>query len=158
MINYYVEKNGIIEAFDIDLNKLKNSYYGQNVEILQTERPIVDFVFADTDEYIQEQAQKERERINLLNMTKADFWIALLDKNITKQDVLEKINLIENDTLRAKARIQLEDANNYWRGNEFMDLIGNMFGITSDELDYLFKAANGENIKGIDNEYINKVS
>ena len=36
---------------------------------------------------------KERERLNQLNLTKADFWIALLDRDITKDMVKEKIQL-----------------------------------------------------------------
>lgn len=60
MINYYVEKRGIIEAFDTDLNKLKNSYFGQEVEILETERAIVDFEFADTEEYFAAELEKAK--------------------------------------------------------------------------------------------------
>lgn len=89
--------------------------------------------------YESELAQQEKERIGRLNMTKADFWLGVLEKGITKQTVLSKIQLLPDETQRAKAMIQFEDANNYWRGNEFMDVIGAMFGITPDELDYLFE-------------------
>ena len=41
----------------------------------------------------EEIAAKERERLNQLNLTKADFWIALLDRDITKDMVKEKIQL-----------------------------------------------------------------
>lgn len=82
---------------------------------------------------------KERERINSLNLTKADFWIALLDRSITKDMVKEKIELIPDATLRAKTLIRLDEADHFWRGDASMDIIGAMFGITPSDLDYLFE-------------------
>lgn len=88
--------------------------------------------------YEAEAAEKERERLDKLSMTKADFWIALLDKNITKEMVLEKIETIEDEKMRSIAKIQLEDANNFYRGNPFIESIGKQFGFEDKELDYLF--------------------
>lgn len=82
---------------------------------------------------------KERERINSLNLTKADFWIALLDRSITKDMVKEKIELIPDATQRAKTLIRLDEADHFWRGDASMDIIGAMFGITPSDLDYLFE-------------------
>lgn len=100
----------------------------------------------DGDEYVikdeaweEEQKRKERERLNALNLTKADFWIALLDRNITKAMVKAKIELIPDETLKAKTLIRLDEADHFWRGDPSMDVIGAMFGITSADLDYLFE-------------------
>lgn len=100
----------------------------------------------DGDEYVlmdeaweQEQARKERERLNALNLTKADFWIALLDRDITKAMVKAKIELIPDETLKAKTLIRLDEADHFWRGDPSMDIIGAMFGITPADLDYLFE-------------------
>lgn len=82
---------------------------------------------------------KERERLNQLNLTKADFWIALLDRNITKAMVKAKIELIPDETLKAKTLIRLDEADHFWRGDPSMDIIGAMFGITPADLDYLFE-------------------
>lgn len=87
----------------------------------------------------EEKEQQERERINQLNLTKADFWIALLDRNITKSMVKAKIELIPDETLKAKTLIRLDEADHFWRGDPSMDVIGAMFGITSADLDYLFE-------------------
>lgn len=87
----------------------------------------------------EEKQQQERERINALNLTKADFWIALLDRNITKAMVKAKIELIPDETLKAKTLIRLDEADHFWRGDPSMDVIGAMFGITSADLDYLFE-------------------
>lgn len=58
---YYVERNNKIIAFDEDKQKIVNSFYGEDVEILETDRPIVDFQFADTDDYRQEKLQQAKE-------------------------------------------------------------------------------------------------
>ena len=93
--------------------------------------------------YTQEEIeQEEQKRINQLSMTKADFWIALLDRDITKDMVKEKINLISDEKLKAKTLIRLDDADHFWRGDESMNVVGAMFGITPQDLNYLFE--NGE--------------
>lgn len=90
----------------------------------------------------EEQAEKERKRIAQLNLTKADFWIALLDRNITKTMVKEKIELIQDETLKAKTLIRIDEADHFWRSDASMDVIGAMFGLTPEDLTYLFE--NGE--------------
>ena len=89
--------------------------------------------------YEQDKQAREQERINGLNLTKADFWIALLDRNITKDMVKEKINLIPDEKLKAKTLIRLDDADHFWRGDPSMNVIGKMFNITPQELNYLFE-------------------
>ena len=86
--------------------------------------------------------QKERERLNSLTLTKADFWIALLDRGITKEMVKEKVNLISDEKLKAKTLIRIDDADHFWRGDSSMDIVGAMFGLTTVDLDWLFE--NGE--------------
>jgi hypothetical protein len=92
-------------------------------------------------EYLTEEEieQKERQRLDALNLTKADFWIALLEKDITKEMVKEKINLIPDEKLKAKTLIRLDEADHFWRGDASMNIIGGMFGITPQDLDYLFE-------------------
>jgi hypothetical protein len=53
--------------------------------------------------------------------------------------VKEKINLIPDKTLKAKTLIRLDEADHFWRGDPSMDIIGAMFGLTSEDLTYLFK-------------------
>lgn len=90
--------------------------------------------------YTQEEIdEQEQERIANLNLTKADFWIALLDRNITKDMVKEKINLIPDETLKAKTLIRIDEADHFWRGDPSIDIIGTMFGLTSEDLTYLFE-------------------
>ena len=110
----------------------------QGYEIRETETALE--AWGKTAQEEQEEAeQKEQERIANLNLTKADFWIALLDKEITKDMVKEKIQLIPDATLRAKTLIRLDEADHFWRGDASMDIIAGMFDITPEELTYLFE-------------------
>lgn len=107
-------------------------------EIKETE--IVLEAWGYTEEEKREQEEEaERERIASLNLTKADFWIALLDGGITKAMVKEKIELIPDEMLKAKTLIRLDEADHFWRGDAAMDIIGAMFGLTPDDLTYLFE-------------------
>lgn len=71
MTYYYIEQNGKILTANTDKQAVQNTLLFmpelQDLEIKETERPIVlnddctEFVFADTDEYLQEQLQKAKE-------------------------------------------------------------------------------------------------
>ena len=109
MTNYYIEKDNKIIFVDTDLQRLQNTIVGQDLTILETERPIVNFEFADTPEYIAEQLEtKKREKI-LENAKKRDEYLL---SGVTYKDVLfdadtdQKINLMfavnsmtESDTI-----------------------------------------------------------
>lgn len=64
MTNYYIEKDNKILLFDEDKQKLQDTiafmpqYKG--LKILETERPIVNFEFADTPEYIEKQLNEAK--------------------------------------------------------------------------------------------------
>ena len=109
----------------------------QGYEIRETETELQAWGYTE-----EEKRQQKQERINNLNLTKADFWIALLDRDITKKMVKEKINLIPDEKLKAKTLIRLDDADHFWRGDPSMNVIGAMFDITPQDLNYLFE--NGE--------------
>lgn len=73
MTNYYIENNSKILQYSENLEILKNGISQnkefEDLEIKETERPIAlaseggFFVFADTDEYLQEQADKIRNEL-----------------------------------------------------------------------------------------------
>ena len=62
---YYIEQDNTVLLFDEDLQKLKNTInfcpQYKDLEIKETDRPIVDFEFADTEEWQEKQEQQERE-------------------------------------------------------------------------------------------------
>jgi hypothetical protein len=96
MTNYYIEKDGKIIFVDTNLERLQNTIIGQDLTILETERPIVNFEFADTDEYKAEQLAKAKEAKMQENATKRDEHLLA---GVVYKDVLfdsdtdQKINL-----------------------------------------------------------------
>jgi len=133
---YYLELNGKIILFDESKDKLLSTIslmpQYQGLEIKETERPIVDFQFADTQEYKEEQERIKRERLNMLSLTKREVFLALYKaKKITPEQLRTQIT----DT---EALIEFDFANEYFRGNPLIDKIGIMLGYSMEDLDYLF--------------------
>ncbi len=159
-MNYYIEKDNKILIFDTDKDKLQETlefmpeYEG--LEILETERLIAlgenktEFVFADTDEYQQEQAKKEAERIAMLNLTAADVERAIYKaRGMDFDDIVtlvEQYNQTEpmsetgeSTSIDIKAlKIELR-ANNFYRGNPYIDMVGTLLGFTKKQLDEFFE-------------------
>ena len=155
MTNYYIEQDNKIIRFDTSLEQfnlmLKHRPELKGLEIKETERPIAlsndgtYFVFADTKEYQQEQAQKEAERIAMLNLTAADVERAIYKaKGLDFDDIVALIEaqpLTEDGTgqINIKAlKIELK-ANNFYRGNPYINQVGGLLGFTSQQLDEFFE-------------------
>lgn len=88
--------------------------------------------------YEAEQAQKERERLDNLCLTAADVERAIYKAK--GMDFEDLIALVEEQTanIDVKAlKIELK-ANNFYRGNPYVNTIGELLGYSSDDLDYLF--------------------
>ncbi len=142
---YYVENTEKIVLFDEDKNKLQNTiafmpqYSG--LEIKETNRPIVNFQFADTEEYKQELAQKEIDRIKSLKLTKRVFAIALQQFGITYTQLKALIATNEQAQLEWDLCVELE------RANPLLDIMAAQMGITSEQLDYMFQKGNGEDVE-----------
>lgn len=90
----------------------------------------------ENPDYEAELAKIERERLNMLSLTKREVFLALYKaKGITPEQLKAQI-------ADPEALIEFEYANEYYRGNPLIDLIGQKLGYTENELDYLFE--NGE--------------
>ena len=106
----------------------------------------------DKEEYVlkdetweQEQAQKEAQRIAMLNLTAADVERAIYKaKGLDFDDILTLVEaqpLAEDGTpqIDIKAlKIELK-ANNFYRGNLYIDIIGTLLGFTKQQLDEFFE-------------------
>ena len=89
-------------------------------------------IIPDID-YETKQAQKERERINLLSMTKREMFLGLYQaKGITP-------DMLKAQITDPQALIEFEYANDYYRGNPLIDVIGGQLGFTSEQLDKFFE-------------------
>ena len=76
---------------------------------------------------------EERERLNKLSMTKREMFLGLYQaKGITP-------DMLKAQITDPQALIEFEYANDYYRGNPLIDVIGAQLGFTTEELDYLFE-------------------
>ena len=114
-------------------------------EIIETQAEYV----LDGDEYVlkdeaweEKQAQKERERIAMLSLTRGDVFRGLLmAKQVTRTQIRAMIE--NNETLsileKEMALIDFDEALNFYRGNALIDTLGLTLGITSEQLDEFFE-------------------
>ena len=81
----------------------------------------------------EEKAEYEQQRISMLKLTKREVFLALYkDKGITPAQIKAQIPSDE-------ALIEFEYANEYYRGNPLIDMVGTLLGYTKEQLDYLFE-------------------
>lgn len=104
-------------------------------EVIETQDEYV----LDGDEYVlkdeaweQKQIQKEKERIAKLSLTKREVFLGLFQaKGVTPEQIKAQLT----DPM---ALIEFEYANDYYRFNPLIDVVGNALGITSEQLDKFF--------------------
>ncbi len=143
--NFIVEYNHnqglIIEETDTALYALE-SY----------EKLVGDEVIDNTEEYEQKQAQIEAQRIAMLYLTSADVERAIYKaRGMDFDDIiafLEAQPLSEdgNPQVDIKAlKIELK-ANNFYRGNPYIDIVGNLLGFSSQQLNDFFEDGNYEHL------------
>ena len=83
--------------------------------------------------YEDEKVQKERKKLNLLSMTKREMFLGLYQAKQITPDML-KAQITDPQAL-----IEFEYANDYYRGNPLIDVIGGQLRFTSQQLDMFFK-------------------
>ena len=101
-------------------------------EIMKDGEPIINPNYED------EIAKIEQERIKSLKMTKRVFALALQELRISYTKLKELIATNENAQLEWDLCIELD------RSNPLLDTMAAQMNITSDQLDYIFRKANGE--------------
>ena len=102
---------------------------------------IVDGEFLDitnTEEYKAKQEAKEKERIGNLKCTKRVFALMLQELGVDYITVL--LPLIESNP---QAKLEWDLCVELERSNPLLDIMAGQLGITPDQLDGLFKYANG---------------
>jgi pyoverdine/dityrosine biosynthesis protein Dit1 len=99
--------------------------------------------------YEEEQAQKERERIALLSITRGDVFRGLLQaKGVTRAQLRAMIETNEalTEVQKEMALIDFDEALNFYRGNALIDTVGFALGITSGQLDKFFETNDYKNL------------
>lgn len=96
-------------------------------------------------DYEKEQEEKEAQRIAMLNLTAADVERAIYKaKGIDFEDIIAQMEVLplgEGDIpqIDIKAlKIELK-ANNFYRGNPYIDVVGKILGFTKEQLDEFFE-------------------
>lgn len=85
--------------------------------------------------------QKEKERVAKLKMTPRVFLLACTQKLGVEWSKLKE--LMDTNT---QVAIELQFCNYVHRDNPLLDQLAEQFGVTSEQLDNLFKVANGESV------------
>ena len=136
---FYIENENKIVLFDEDKQKLQDTilfmpqYQGLEIKEVEEGYVIYDFELMTVEEKEEKEAQKERERLNLLSMTKREMFLGLYQaKGITP-------DMLKAQITDPQALIEFEYANDYYRGNPLIDVIGAQLGFTSEQLDKFFE-------------------
>lgn len=109
-------------------NFIVEQNHNNGYEIKETETALEAWGY--TDDEIREQ---ERKRISLLSMTKREMFLGLYNaKGVTPDDLKKQI-------VDPAVLIEFEYANDYYRGNPLIDIIGNKLGFTTEQLDKFFE-------------------
>ena len=105
-----------------------------------------DEVIDNTEVWQAEQAQKERERIAQLKLTKREVFLGLYQAKGVTPDMI-KVQITDPQAL-----IEFEYANDYYRGNPLIDIVGATLGITPEQLDWFFQTNDYTCLLPIENE------
>lgn len=145
---YYIEKDNIVIGINEDRKELIAilKYRPDLKEEDIKEVPagfiaIFDKPLMTISEYNKEVNQAERNRLNMLSMTRGDVFEALiLSKGVTKAQIR---TMIENDSTldtitKALYLNRFDEALEFYRGYPIFDLLGDSLDITSDMLDRFF--------------------
>lgn len=91
--------------------------------------------------YEQEQAKKERERLDKLSMTRGDVFEALiLAKGLGKAQIRAMVEKAElDDITKALYLNRFDEALEFYRGYPIFDMLGQALGITGKMLDKFFE-------------------
>ena len=131
-------KEQLLQPFNEEerINFIVEQNHNNGYEIRETETAIEAWGYTE-----EEQAQKERERLNMLSMTRGDVFEALiLAKGLTKPQIRAMIEQAELDTVtKALYLNRFDEALEFYRGYPIFDMLGQALGITGEMLDKFFE-------------------
>ena len=133
---YLGYQNGKIKFYTEE--PLQAEFYNlEKVEETQDEYVLDGEEYVLKDETWEEnQVQAKKERIAKLSLTKREVFLGLYQaKGVTPE-------MIKTYITDPQALIEFEYANDYFRGNPLIDIVGAIFGITPEQLDQFFETNN----------------
>lgn len=120
------------------LQEQENPYYTiEEIEAVDEERM---FVLVDETPTPEEIEQREEERIAKLFLTGTDVERGIYKaKDMDFKDVVAYVKQLQPEGLDIKAlEIELK-ANNFYRGNPYVDAVGRLLGFKKEQLDKFFE-------------------
>lgn len=144
---FYIQQDEKILLFDDDKQRLQNTmafmpqYQGLEIKEVEEDYVIYDFELITVKEMKTKEAQKRRERLNNLSMTRGDVFEALiLAKGLSKAQMRTMIEQAELDTVtKALYLNRFDEALEFYRGYPIFDMLGQALGITGEMLDKFFE-------------------
>ena len=144
---FYIQQDEKIVLVDENLERLQNTiammpqYEGLEIKEVQKGYVVYDFKLMTVEEMEEKQAQKERERLDKLSMTRGDVFEALiLSKGLGKAQIRAMIEQAELDTVtKALYLNRFDEALEFYRGYPIFDMLGQALGVTSEMLDKFFE-------------------
>lgn len=110
------------------INFIVEYNHNQSYEIEETETELQALGYTE-----EELAYQEKERIGNLKLTKREVFLGLFQaKGVTP-------DMIKAQIQDPQALIEFEYANDYYRGNPLIDIVGATLGITPEQLDKFFE-------------------
>ena len=144
---FYIQQDNKIVLFDEDKQKLQDTiafmpqYQGLEIKEVEEGYVIYDFELMTVEEMKTKEAQKERERIAKLSMTRGDVFEALiLARGLTKPQIRAMIEQAELDAMtKALYLNRFDEALDFYRGFPVFDMLGQVLGVTPKQLDDFFE-------------------
>ena len=147
---FYIQQDEKIVLFDENKETLQNTiafmpqYEGLEIKEVEEGYVIYDFELMTVEEKEAKQAQKERERLDKLSMTRGDVFEALiLARGLTKPQIRAMIEQAELDAMtKALYLNRFDEALDFYRGFPVFDMLGQVLGVTPKQLDMFFTDKN----------------
>ena len=138
---YVVSNNELKEWADYKFSECCKEILGITMEEYNLEPYrliLVDDTLIPNPNYKKEKEEKEKERISHLKCTKRVLALMLQQMGISYTQLKNLIATNEQAQLEWELCVELE------RSNPLLDIMGEQLGITPEQLDIMFKYANGE--------------
>lgn len=139
MEKYYIATDGLMfNNLDTLLksNKelLQEITESQVQQVINRELIISDGKLIANPDYQKEKEQEEKKRVAMLKMTPRDFLLAITGMGVDFAKIKELM------ATNPQVEIELNYCNYVYRGNALLDQLCGQFGITTAQLDELFKS------------------
>ena len=139
------QKNEFLDKYNRYENMLRIEETELALYALEANEIMVDGVPVIDPEYETKQAQIEAERVAMLSLTGADVERGIY--KVTGKDFDDVVSMVEQVIASGSVAIQIDikalkielKANNFYRGNPYVDAVGSLLGFTKEQLDAFFE-------------------